>query len=178
VRSTPGGGDTSLRLPLARNVHTYHSFFRCHPTGNPTLCTMCSSARRLLPGCYETRYQGLGTMGQDRSTCTPHLVVLITTGSRSVFRRERNTGPSRRYHKRELRSHTSVTSSCDLKTHAREGRSTQKGKVVSKLDSSAFSSSSILVCPKERPDGERAKAALFGRFIESSRRYCRAAFDF
>jgi len=30
----------------------------------------------------------------------------------------------------ELSSHTSVTSSCYLKTHAREGRSTQKGKAA------------------------------------------------
>src|SRR6266705_785806 len=69
-------------------------------------------------------------MGQDRSTCTPHLVVLITPGSRSVFRRECNTGTSRRSHKRELSHHTSVTSSCCLKTHAMEGRSTHEGKVA------------------------------------------------
>jgi hypothetical protein len=56
-------------------------------------------------------------MGQDHSTCTPHLVVLITTGSRSVFRRKCNTGTSLRSHKRELPHHTSVTSSCCLKTH-------------------------------------------------------------
>ncbi len=58
-------------------------------------------------------------MGQDRLTCTPHLVVLITTWNRSVFRRECNTGTSRRSHKRELSHHTSVTSSGCLKTHAR-----------------------------------------------------------
>jgi len=69
-------------------------------------------------------------MGQDRSTCLTHLVVLITTRSRSVFRRRYTTKTSRRYHKRELSSHTSLTSSCYLKTHASEGRSTQKGKVA------------------------------------------------
>src|ERR1051326_9080474 len=80
------GGDASLRLPLAKNVHKYHSFFRCHLAGNPRLCMMGSSARRPLPSCYETHLQGLGTMGQGRSTYPPRLVVLITTRSRSVFR--------------------------------------------------------------------------------------------
>ncbi len=75
-------------------------------------------------------------MGQDRSTCTPHLVVLITPGSRSVFRRECSTETSRRGHKRELPHHTSVTSSCCLKTHAMEGRSTHEGKVAVSLSAS------------------------------------------
>src|SRR5262249_42635627 len=76
----------------------------------------CHSARRV------------GTMGQDRSTCTPNLVVLIITWNRAVFRREFNTESSRRGHKRELASHTSVTSSSCLKTHAMERRSEQVGK--------------------------------------------------
>jgi hypothetical protein len=60
-----GGCDASQRLPPTRNVHKYHSFFIYHPTDNPRRYAMCTSERRHLPGCYETRYQRLGTMGQD-----------------------------------------------------------------------------------------------------------------
>jgi hypothetical protein len=90
-------------------MHTYSSFFRCHPAGSPRLCMMYSSARRPLPACYERHYQGLDTTGQDGSTCSPHLVVLIATRSRSIFRRRYNTKTSRRRLKKELLSHTSVT---------------------------------------------------------------------
>jgi hypothetical protein len=149
--SAPATGEERSPVPFLLQV----SPDRQPNAGHDVLVCAKASARVLrnaLPG-------GLGTMGQDRSTCTPHLVVLITTGSRSVFRREPNIGTSRRYHKRELSSHTSVTSSCCLKTYARKGRSAQKGKVtgsrsvslprgvnhtergfVSKLHSSAYSS--------------------------------------
>jgi hypothetical protein len=56
-------------------------------------------------------------MGQNRSTCIPHLVVLITTGNNSVFRRECNTGTSRRSLIRRLSSHEVVTGSSYLNTH-------------------------------------------------------------
>ncbi len=121
--------DASLGLPPGMNVHKPHSFFRCHPTGSLTPFR-CARLREGICQVATKRANTRWARWAERSTCLPHLVVLITTRSRSVFSRMNNTKTSRRYHKRELSSHTSVTSSCYLKTHASEGRSTQKGKVA------------------------------------------------
>jgi hypothetical protein len=84
----------------------------------------------ICQGATKRAHNGWARRGKTVQPVTPHLVVLITTGNKSVFRRMYNTKSSRRYHKRKLSSHTSVTSSYCLKTHVRERRSAQKGKVA------------------------------------------------
>jgi hypothetical protein len=71
-------------------------------------------------------------MGQERSTCPPHLVVLLTTGNKPVFSRECNTKTSRKSHIRRRSSHEVVTVSSHLDMHAisDEGRSKHEGKVA------------------------------------------------
>jgi hypothetical protein len=75
-------------------------------------------------------------MGQVRSTCTPHLVVLLTTRNRSVFRRMYNTETSQRGPKRELLSLITITISCRFELCALEGRSTHAGKAEVSLSAS------------------------------------------
>ncbi len=108
--------NASLGLPPAMNVHN-----NIPSSGVPRQAAQrCTRGARLReargPDATKRGFQGLGTMGQDGATCIPHLVVLITTGNRSVFRSECNTGTSRRSHIRRLSSHEAVTVSSCLNT--------------------------------------------------------------
>jgi hypothetical protein len=74
--------DASLGLPPAMNVHNNI------PSSDVTRqaaqrCTRCARLREgICQDATKHANRGLGTMGQDGSTCLPHLVVLITTGNR------------------------------------------------------------------------------------------------
>jgi hypothetical protein len=127
--------DRKLRVAISQVSLCRPSFNSLVELNSRHAHVLCSSAQRSLSGCYKTCFHGLGMLGQDHSTCILHCVVLITTRSRSVFRRMYTTKTSRRSLKGQLLYHTSVTSACCLKTHAMAGRSKHAGKSRCRSDS-------------------------------------------
>ena len=108
-----------LHLPPARKSYTNSPFFRCCPAGAPrTVRDMLESRQGLCRDTTKRANTNWLRWGKAVQLAPSHFVALITTRSRSVFRRTYTTKSSRRRHKRQFSHHTSVSNSNHHRTHA------------------------------------------------------------
>jgi hypothetical protein len=127
--------ESELRYKAARDGS-------CTPLEDVRLVAMNTKPREMLvcakvsARLLRTALPGLGYDGARDSTSPLHFIILITTRSRSVFRRIYNTKTSRRNHKRKLLSHMTITIAFRFEMCAMVGRSTHAGKAGVSLSAS------------------------------------------